>query len=283
MSSLDSEPVPDAKYLQDWLYRTCELVDKYQPQLVWFDWWVNHAAFRSVFPKFAAYYYNRGAQWDQGAAINYKLGVYPHDAAVFDIERGMQTGIYPYFWQNDTAISKNSWGYVQNQDYKAAGDLIGDLVDLVSKNGALLLNIGPRPDGTIPEPEQKILLEMGAWLRINGEAIYATRPWKIYGEGPTQVVEGQFTDTKRTVFTGEDIRFTRRGADLYATILAWPGRQAVVKSLGTATGLWEGDVGSISLLGCSGKLEFSRGEGGLTVNLPDQQPCEHAFVLKISH
>ena len=202
MGGLDSEPVPDAKYLKDWLYRTCELVDKYQPQLVWFDWWVNHAAFRSVFPKFAAYYYNRGAEWDQGVAINYKLGVYPHDAAVFDIERGMQKGIYPYFWQNDTAISKNSWGYVQNQDYKRAGDLIGDLVDLVSKNGALLLNIGPRPDGTIPEAEQKILLEMGAWLAINGEAIYGTRPWKIYGEGPTQVVEGQFTDTKRTVFTG---------------------------------------------------------------------------------
>ncbi len=282
MGGLDAEPYPDEKYLKDWLYRTCELVDKYQPQLVWFDWWVNHTAFKSVFPRFAAYYYNRGLQWDKGVAINYKLGVYPHDAAVFDMERGMQKEIYPFFWQNDTAISKNSWGYVKNQDYKTAADLVGDLVDLASKNGALLLNIGPRPDGTIPEAEQKILLDIGEWLAVNGEAIYGTRPWKVYGEGPTQVVEGQFTDTKRTGFTGEDIRFTAKGTDLYAVILAWPGSQAEIKSLGTAAGLWEGGISRVSLLGHPGALEFSCSEGSLLVKMPEHQPCRHAFVLKIT-
>jgi alpha-L-fucosidase len=268
--------------LRDWLYRTCELIDQYQPQLVWFDWWVNHAAFQSAFPKFMAYYYNRGAEWGKGVAVNFKNAVYPHQAAVFDMERGQLKEIYPTFWQNDTSISKNSWGYVQQQDYKTAADLIGDLVDLVSKNGALLLNIGPRPDGTIPEPEQRILLEMGDWLAINGEAIYGTRPWKIFGEGPTQVPEGQFSDTKRTAFTGEDIRFTSKGETLYAILLAWPGAQAVIKSLGTSANLLEGSIAHISLLGGPTNLEFTRREDALVVSLPPEQPCKHAYVLKIN-
>ncbi|HZO91256.1 MAG TPA: alpha-L-fucosidase [Chthonomonadaceae bacterium] len=272
---------PNQAFLDDWLARTCELVDKYQPQLVWFDWWIEQPAFKPYLQKFAAYYYNRGAQWGRGVAINYKHQAFPERAAVLDIERGQLGGIRPLFWQTDTSVSKNSWGYVKEQDYKTAGAIIGDLVDIVSKNGALLLNIGPRPDGTIPEPEEQILREIGRWLAVNGEAIYGARPWKVFGEGPTQIVEGSFNDTKRPEFTGEDLRFTVKGNTLYAIALAWPGRQLTLKSLGTNSPLAAGEVSEIRLLGQVGRLEWSRNADGLTVTLPDRKPCDHAYALKI--
>src|SRR5208283_4523826 len=109
-------------------------------------------------------------------------------AAVLDIERGKLAAIRPQFWQTDTSISEKSWGYIENDTFRSPGSLVDDLVDIVSKNGCLLLNIGPKPDGTIPEQAERILLEMGRWLEVNGEAVYGTRPWKIFGEGPTEVV-----------------------------------------------------------------------------------------------
>lgn len=277
------QPAPDQAFLEhDWFARLAELVDNYQPQIVWFDWWINHVAFAPYLQKFAAYYYNRGAQWRKGVAINYKFDAYAPGTAVFDVERGQLAGIRPVFWQTDTSISKNSWGYVNNQDYKTAGSIIGDLVDIVSKNGALLLNIGPRPDGSIPEPEVNILLEIGQWLALNGEAIYETRPWKVFGEGPTEILEGAFTDTKRADFTGQDIRFTTKGDTLYAIVLAWPGSQCTITSLETASALGERQVRDITLLGHDGRLEWSRNEQGVTVKMPDKKPCDHAFVLKIT-
>jgi alpha-L-fucosidase len=273
---------PDAAYLDDWYARCVELVDKYQPQLFWFDWWIEQPVFQPYLQKFAAYYYNQGARWGKGVAINYKNRSFPDEAAVLDLERGQLSDIRTLFWQTDTAISKNSWGYVERQDYKTAGAIVGDLVDIVSKNGALLLNIGPRSDGTIPEKEQEILLEIGQWLDVNGEAIYGTRPWRVYGEGPTRVKEGMFTDTERSDFTGRDIRFTTKGDVLYAIILAWPGEEAVVRSLSPDLRLYAGDVENVELLGSCEKLAWTRDRDGLKVKMPVQKPCDHAFALKIT-
>jgi alpha-L-fucosidase len=274
---------PNEEFLDDWLARTCELVDKYQPQVVWFDWWIEQPVFQSYLQRFAAYYYNRAAQWQRGVAINYKFKAFPEGTAVFDIERGQSSTILPYFWQTDTSVSKNSWGYVSQQDYKSVTELVGDLVDIVSKNGALLLNIGPRPDGTIPEPEQAILLGLGEWLVVNGEAIYGTRPWKIFGEGPTQVIGGSFNDTKRAPFTGQDIRFTTRGDTLYALLLAWPEQgRATIKSLGTDLMLYEMPIEKVEMLGVSEPLSWNRTSDGLVVAMPARRPCEHAFALRIT-
>jgi alpha-L-fucosidase len=273
---------PNEEFLDDWLARTAELVDRYQPQLVWFDWWIEQPVFEPWLRRFAAYYYNRGAEWGRGVAINYKNRSFRERSAVFDVERGLLAGIRPLFWQTDTSISKNSWGYVHEQDYKTAASLIGDLVDIVSKNGALLLNIGPRPDGTIPEPEEKILLEIGAWLAVNGEAIYDTRPWTVYGEGPTTVVEGSFKDTARETFTAQDVRFTTRGDTLYAILLAWPDKgEAVIRSLGSDLRLRGNPVASVDLLGRKEPLRWTVRGDGLHVKLPEERPCEHAFVLRI--
>jgi alpha-L-fucosidase len=278
--SLDWQPRPDADFLDDWLARTKELVDKYQPQLIWFDWWIEQTVFKPYIQKFAAYYYNRGDEWGQGVVINYKNESYEPGTAVYDIERGQSSSLREIPWQTDTAISQNSWGYVRNHVYKTPGQIIGDLVDIVSKNGCLLLTIGPKPDGTIPEAEAEILREIGRWLAVNGEAIYGTRPWEVYGKGPTEIGEGHFTDTSRCAFTPQDIRFTEKENALYALFLADPGEAALVTHL-TPDGFPAEKIKSVSLLGMEGQLDWLQDDRGLTVFLPTNKPGEHAWVIKI--
>lgn len=269
----DSPPTPE--HMEDWLARTCEIVDKYRPQVVWFDWWIQVKAWEPYLQRFAAHYYNRGVEWGLEVAINYKHSAYPDGTAILDVERGQLADIREELWQNDTSVSKNSWGYIEGQDYKTADWIVGDLVDVVSKHGALLLNIGPKPDGTIPDEEQRLLREIGAWLKVNGEAIYGTRPWRVFGEGPTEVEGGMFTDTKRATFTGEDYRFTTKGDTLYAIALAWPGKKALIRSLAGR------HPAAVSLLGHSGQLPF-RGEAeGLSIDLPEIEPTGFPVVFKI--
>lgn len=274
---------PTREQQQDWLLRTCELVDLYQPQIVWFDWWINNVAYRRVLGEFAAYYYSRASEWCDGGAINYKFTAYSPDCAVFDIERGQLDAIYPQFWQNDTSVSKNSWGYIRDHDYKRASDVIADLVDIVSKNGALLLNIGPRPDGTIPDEEQRMLLEIGEWLALNGEAIYDTRPWMLFGEGPTKVAAGSFSDTARTAFTHEDIRFTTApGNVLYAIALARPADGRItIRALGTETNTGPQRIARVECPGC-GEVAFQRHADRLDIQLPPAEPSALPVVMKIN-
>ena len=279
-NSRDWLPRPSAQYLDDWLARCIELIDKYQPQLFWFDWWIEQIVFQPYLQKFGAYYYNAGDAWHKEVAINYKNEAFAPGSAVLDIERGQLKSIRPSFWQNDTSISKNSWGYVHEQDYKSAGDLIGDLVDVVSKNGALLLNIGPRPDGVIPQPEQDILLEIGRWLAQNGEAIYGTRPWQMYGEGPTEVPEGSFTDTKRQTYTAQDIRFTTKEGALYATALAQPQGPLTIQAL-TPQALPAEQITQVTLLGSPQPLTWQQNGGGLTIQPPQELAGKYAYVFKI--
>lgn len=274
---------PDQAFLEDWLLRCCELVEKYQPQLFWFDWWIMNLAFKPYLKKFAAYYYNMAASWGKGVAINHKYDAFPAGTAVFDIERGQVRSIRGLFWQNDTSVSKNSWGYIQDHDYKEANDIVCDLIDVVSKNGALLLNVGPRADGTIPEPEVEILRQIGGWLQVHGEAIYGTRPWITHGEGPTQVLEGAFTDTRRARFTSADIRFTTRGNTLYAHVLDWPADgQVVVHSLGTQAATRPPRIGQVELLGSPQPVTWHQEQDGLRVDVSGRPATGFPLVLKIS-
>jgi alpha-L-fucosidase len=199
---------------------------------------------------------------------------------VLDVERGQLADIRPRFWQTDTAVAKNSWGYTEGQDYKTADSIVDDLVDIVSKNGALLLNIGPKPDGTIPEPEQRLLREIGAWLGRNGEAIYGTRPWRVYGEGTTAVVEGSFNDTKRQPFTGRDVRFTTKGDVLYAIALAWPGETFTVASLGSKAPSAR-RIASVELLGSTSRLAWTQGADGLRVEMPKARTDDYAYAFRV--
>lgn len=180
--------------LQDWLARTCEIIGQYQPSQLYFDWWIQHVSFKPYLKKVAAYYYNRAAAWGKEVLIHYKHDAFMFGTAVVDMERGQFADVKPYGWQTDTSMALNSWCYTEGNIYRPASDILCDLVDIVSKNGNLLLNVGPKADGTISEQEEKMLLEIGEWLQIHGEGIYGSRVWRTYGEGPTQITEGQFSD-----------------------------------------------------------------------------------------
>lgn len=271
---------PTQDWLEEWLVYTCEIIDKYRPLVLWFDWWIKNPAYQPYLQKLASYCYNRAAEWGIEVAINYKENTFRDGTAVFDIERGQMTGIRPTFWQTDTAIAKNSWGYTHGQDYKSASSIIGDLVDIVSKNGAMLLNIGPRPDGTIPADEEQVLLDIGKWLDVNGEAIYGSRPWKQFGEGPTQVVEGTFNDVKRSPFTCEDIRFTTKSDILYAIVMEWPASgKVIIRSLAKGE---IPSIGKIELLGSSETIRWTWDDNDLTIYLGETCPVDYAVVLKVS-
>ena len=275
------ESEPSRAHMEDWLARTSELVDKYHPQLVYFDWWIEQPAFQPYLQRFAAFYYNRGAEWGQGVAIDYKNQAFPQGAAVFDMERGKLDKPRATLWQTDTSVGLKSWGYVEGEQFRTAASLIGDLVDIVSKNGTLLLNIGPKPDGTIPEPARKVLLDMGRWLAVNGEAIYGTRPFTVFGEGPTEVKGGSFNDTKSQPFTGRDFRFTTKGKTLYAIALDWPGAEAAIGSLGSDGALKGRKIKSIRMLGSGDKLKWNQSAGELRITSPSERPCDYAFVYRI--
>ena len=271
-----------AAWADDWLARAAELVEKYHPDVVYFDWWIGQASIRPNLTRFAAFYYNSSLKFgDHLGVINYKDYAMQSHAGVLDIERGQLGDIRPLPWQTDTSVSNKSWGYIKDDTFKSPEDIVHLLVDIVSKNGNLLLNIGPRSDGTIPEEVQQVLLDVGAWLNVNGEAIYGTRPWRIFGEGPTKVATGTFHELETPKYTAEDFRFTAKGDDLYVIGLSWPANgEVLIRSLAAAVG--SEPVQSVSLLGSDAKVPFEQHPDGLHVKLPPEAPAKYAYVLRVS-
>jgi alpha-L-fucosidase len=280
-------PSPSEEYLEDWLIRTCEIVERFQPKLIYFDWWIQHSAFKPYLKKFAAYYYNKAQEWGSDAVINYKHDAFAFGTAVVDIERGKFAEQKPYFWQTDTSIAKNSWCYTEYNrlNYKTANSIICDLVDIVSKNGCLMLNIDPKANGTIPQETRKILLQIGQWLGMNGEAIYGSSIWRYFGEGLTKTVEGQFTDSVDTVYTKEDIRFTVKNGAIYAAVLSYPKDGMVhIKSLAEQDAsklpLFHDIVKQITVLGNDEIPQWSRNVNALTIRTGSVQ-SDLPVVFKI--
>jgi alpha-L-fucosidase len=268
--------------MNDWLMRSIELVNKYKPQVFWFDWWIEQPAMEPYRKSFAAYYYNQALAWNKGVVLNYKNKSFPESAAVLDIERGKMAGIREPAWQTDDAVGFKSWGYINGENYKSAQYIVDELVDIVSKNGNLLLNIGPRSDGTIPEEQQKLLLSIGKWLETNGEAIYGTRPWKLFGEGPTENIGGSFIDGKVQRFTPQDIRFTTKGGYLYATILELPASPSETRINNLSSRSGNGKVMTVELLGSKEKISWVQKEDALVIQPVKNYPSQNAASFKIS-
>jgi len=260
---------------KSWLEHTYELVDLYQPELMWFDWTVGKYPFQPTFYKFMAYYYNSALDWNKEVVVNTKFG-YGNNIQVFDIERGKSDKIRDFPWQTDTSVGKKSWGYINGEENKSPNQIIDDLVDIVSKNGNLLLNIGPKADGTITPEQQAVLLQIGNWLQVNGEAIYETRPWTKAGEGSEQGTSGAFSDNEEAVYTAQDIRFTTKGNVLYAISLEWPEKDVTIHSIGN-----DAKVASVALLGSNENLQWKQTADGLNVVYPNKKPSEYAHALKI--
>ena len=267
---------PNRTFLNGWLARSTELVDLYHPDLIYFDWWIGQPAFKPYLKEFAAYYYDRSAQWNIQPVLTYKEEAMPPNTATLDIERGKLDTMRLLPWQTDTSISIHSWGYVAHDQYRTASSLIQELVDVVSKNGNLLLNIGPEADGVIPEQEQTVLLQMGAWLRVNGAAIYGTRPFALFGEGPTMAPPDSTKKGKDIqTYNAHDIRFTTSegGRFTYAIVLGWPkGGALTVRALFLSTPYLANPVCSAHLLGYAKPLTFTQDRAGLHLALPISPP-----------
>lgn len=269
---LQSSPYPSEEFLQDWLVRTCELAENYEPAVLYFDWWIQHEAFKPYLRKAAAYYYNLGAARGVRTAICYKHDAMMWGSGIPEIERGSFREARPYVWQTDTAIANNSWCYTDTLDYKDAGEIIRMLVDVVSKNGNLLLNIGPKGDGSIPDTDRQILLQIGDWLKINGEAVYGSHVWRVSGEGPTETEEGQFTDLHAPVYQEDDFRYTARGGCIYAFAMNYPGHgritlRSLAKSTDQNVPKFHGLIEEVAVLGDERAPEWSVDEKGLHVRM----------------
>ncbi len=285
----ESPPAMNPKFTETWFLRCKDLVDKYQPDLLYFDD-IGNLPLGQAGLDIAAHFYNSSIKANKGkiqAVLNVKgIGAARRAALVEDYERGASSDIQPNPWQTDTCIGE--WHYnrslFERHRYKTVASVVGSLVNIVSKNGNLLLSIPVRGDGTIDADEVAFLEGMAKWMDVNGEGIFATRPWKIFGEGPTaRGGRGGMFSEGRTNYTAQDFRFTTKGDTLYAFLLAWPGEpRAVIKSLATNSPQVAGrKITDVSLLGHQGKLQWTQDEQGLTVQLPEKAPSEHAVTLKI--
>jgi alpha-L-fucosidase len=280
----EKAPLNNPAFTRQWYLRCKDLIDSYKPDLVYFDNF--DLPLEQAGLDIAAHYYNASLQWrgKLEAVINIK----PHDAhrpgIVADVERGLRGEISAEPWQTDTCIG--DWHYnrriFEEKRYLPAAEVIHRLCDIVSKNGNLLLSIPVRGDGTIDAEERRIVEEIGAWMGRFSEAIHGTRPWTIFGEGPTAVAAGMFSEGKQKPFTPQDIRFTRKGDTLYAITLGRPtGGQVVVASLARDVGHAKRPAQRVTLVGDKTPLPFHQDRTGLRVTVPDTALHPFGVALRI--
>jgi alpha-L-fucosidase len=285
---MEEPPANNPKFVDKWFLRCQDLVDRYNPDLLYFD--DTELPLGQAGLDIAAHFLNSNMRRRHGrleAVLNSK-GLKPEHMGtmVLDIERGRAGQILPDPWQTDTCIGQ--WHYrrslYEEHRYKSAETVIKMLIDIVSKNGNLLLNIPLRGDGSIDEDEGKLLANLASWMPDNQEAIFGTRPYTVFGEGPPEAVStGNFNESKMRPYTAEDIRFTTKGTNLYAIALGWPASgRIVIKTLATNSPNYREQIGKVELLGAPGALRFTRDENGLAVDLPERKPNDYAYAFKIT-
>ena len=280
-----TQRTPEARqaYQFNFFRRVTDMLDKYHPDLLYFD--DIDLPCGEAGMNIAAHFYNANLLWNRGrqeAILNTKRAPSGcRKTILLDIERGQRDTLDPQPWQTDTCIG--DWHYKKSIGYRQASSIVPMLVDIVSKNGNLLLNIPLKGDGTLDAEEVKILEQLGAWMAINSECIYGTRPWTTYGEGPSLKLGAISKETR--YFNGQtaaDIRFTKKGDTLYATLFDWPeDGKSIIRSLARTNRTERNKISSVNLLGCPDKLEWSQTGNGLVVNMPARKPCDYAYVLRI--
>jgi alpha-L-fucosidase len=266
-----------------WYMRIKDLVDQYQPDLLYSD---GALPFEEYGLNLVAHFYNASAKRNGGRVEVVYTSKRVQDAeqgiAALDRERGVVDKIWPQPWQTDTCIG--NWHYLRGTAYKTPKRVIDMLVDIVSRNGNLMLNFPLPASGALDLEELNVLSAITDWMAVNSEAIHGSRPWKVFGAGPgteASAKGGDFNENSRKDLTADDVRFTTKGDTLYAFVMGWPEYQAVIRPLALKTALRVGAIRNVELLGFDGKLEWSQDEAGLKVLTPARKPSEHAVVFKV--
>ena len=279
--------IPEEKWLESiWLAKLKEVIDDYQPDIMWFDSWMDEIP-ESYRQKFCTYYLNEAQNWGKEVVIVRKQDDLPLDVSVDDLEKSRKNRLEEKSWMTDETVSTGSWCYTENLKIKPAADVLHVLIDIVSKNGVLLLNISPKADGSIPQDQKQVLLEIGAWLKKYGEAIYGSRPWYTYGEGPTKEPEGHFENHEKFLkikYSAEDVRYTRQGKTIYATLLGSPekGKTILLKTFAADQLPEPVTIADVTIPGSDSRVDWELKDSGLQVNLPDSELEEMAVVLKVN-
>ena len=268
-----------------WYARMKDLLDNYQPDLLYTD---GALPFEEIGLSLVAHHYNANAQRHGGKTeavyTSKRLQDTEKGIATYDVERGLVDTIWPRPWQTDTCIG--DWHYKRGVKYKSPKTVIDLLVDIVSRNGNLMLNFPLPARGELDIEEQNVLAGITEWMGVNAEAIHGTRPWKIFGESPavveTAAQTASFNEKQRKDLGTSDIRFTSKGDTLYAFVMGWPEYQASIRPLALHTALRVGKIQNVELLGFDGKLQWSQDDSGLKVLTPAKKPCEHAVVFKVT-
>ncbi len=272
------------RWKRHWYMRIKDLVDRYQPDLLYTD---GALPFEDYGLSLVAHHYNLSAKRNAGTTQAVYTSKRRQDAdrglCALDVERGIVDKIWPQPWQTDTCIG--NWHYKRGTQYKSPKTVIDMLVDIVSRNGNLLLNFPLPASGALDPEELNVLAAITGWMAVNSEAIHATRPWKVFGEGPgtqTPAEGAAFNENKRKDLTASDVRFTTKGDTLYAFVMGWPPYEALIRPLATNTDLRVGKIQSVQLLGSGENLSWSQGDDGLRVRVPRQKPCDYAVAFRIS-
>jgi len=285
----EEQDKPSKVFLEKWKAKIQEVIDKYKPDLMWFDFMLGGTMRSSMLggvqekyqKDFLTYYFNKAIEWGREVEVTYKAHDLPPGVGIVDIELGRMSELTYHNWITDTDIAVGgAWSHIQGAEYKSVETLVHNLVDNVSKNGYLLLNVGPKASGEIPEPAKERLLGIGKWLDVNGEAIYGTTSWVTYGEGPTKMGKGgHFSERQEVSYTAKDIRFTVKDNALYAISLGWPGDEITTRTLKR---LYKTEISSITMLGVDKELKWSMTNNGLKIKTPSEKPCKYAYTFKIS-
>ena len=270
---------PSKKFLDHWKNKTCEVIDIYQPDMLWFDFGLKGIQ-EHYKREMLAHYYNRALEWGKDVLVTYKWHDLVPGTGIIDLELGRFDKLTYQMWLTDTTVDNGEgWGYLQDQKYKQLSTLVHYLIDNVSKNGYLLLNVGPKPNGEIPNEAKSLLAGMGKWLDVNGDAIYGTTPWMTYGEGPTKMEKaGYFMEDAEVQYTPQDFRFTTKDDTIYAISMGQPAKEVTIESL---KALYPGEISSVSMLGVEQPLEWTLTEDGLKITPPVDLPSKNAVTFKI--
>ena len=281
---------------REWFNRIKDLVDQHQPDLLYSD---GRPALRKLWAQAGGEPLHLSAQKHGGrveAIYTSKLNtVCETGTCVLDLERTIVDRVWPAPWQTDTCVG--NWHYLPGVKYKTPKEVIDMLVDIVSRNGNLLLNFPLPNSGELDAEELKILEGITSWMAVNNEAIYGTRPWKIYGEGPTNpdpamagrgvegrgaLPSGRFGERSRPDLTPQDVRFTTKGSTIYAFVMGWPVKEAVIRPLGAKSTQGVGKLRKVDLLGSKGNLKWTQADDALRIELPPRKPCDYAVTFKIT-